>query len=298
MRLRDGLELWGRGMFLIMPRSELIFLCSLAYGLISMSRTFIFRLPTSKKYLPRWYLFKVSVDMFRCFYTLLTLLQIYLVPLTLLSPAKPPRWVAAVWATSTESIPLYRRTVWNLDWHRCCGCLSACLSYNTYTRHLPERYMEQGFAVNISDCGNDAVCYRHWQINFVIRYSNDAREHAVAHVLQDGRSRFRYAMESFEFLWPNCGPGVDSPSNRNEYQGYFLWDKGGRCVWLITLPPSCADVLEIWEPQPPGTLRASPGLYRNCSTFNHAVQIVGKLSHSNSRRLDKTSFSVFFDISG
>jgi hypothetical protein len=26
------------------------------------------------------------------------------------------------------------------------------------------------------------------------------------------------------------------------------------------LPPSCADCLEIWEPEPPGTLRACPGL--------------------------------------
>jgi hypothetical protein len=42
--------------------------------------------------------------------------------------------------------------------------------------------------------------------------------------------------------------------------------KGGRCVGL-TLPPSCADCLEIWEPQPPGTLRACPGLYRDCITF-------------------------------
>jgi len=35
--------------------------------------------------------------------------------------------------------------------------------------------------------------------------------------------------------------------------------KGGRCVRLTTLPPSCADCLEIWEPQPLGTLRACPG---------------------------------------
>ena len=40
----------------------------------------------------------------------------------------------------------------------------------------------------------------------------------------------------------------------------FLGDKDGRCVGLTTLPPSCADCLEIWEPQPPGTLRACPGL--------------------------------------
>jgi hypothetical protein len=38
------------------------------------------------------------------------------------------------------------------------------------------------------------------------------------------------------------------------------WGKGGRCVGLTTLPPLCADCLEIWEPQPPGTLRACQGL--------------------------------------
>jgi len=40
----------------------------------------------------------------------------------------------------------------------------------------------------------------------------------------------------------------------------FPGGKGDRCVGLTTLPPSCADCLEIWEPQPPGTLRACPGL--------------------------------------
>jgi len=38
------------------------------------------------------------------------------------------------------------------------------------------------------------------------------------------------------------------------------WGKGGRCVGLTTLPPSCADGLEIWEPQLPGTLRACTGI--------------------------------------
>jgi len=56
--------------------------------------------------------------------------------------------------------------------------------------------------------------------------------------------------------------GFDSVSNRNEYQEYFLGDKGGRCVRLTTLPPSCADCLEIWELQPPGTLRACPEVSR------------------------------------
>ena len=40
----------------------------------------------------------------------------------------------------------------------------------------------------------------------------------------------------------------------------IYWGKGGRCVWLTTLTLSCADFLEIWERQPPGTLRACSGL--------------------------------------
>jgi len=61
-------------------------------------------------------------------------------------------------------------------------------------------------------------------------------------------------------LYLRNGPGVDSASNRNEYQEDFLWGKGGRCVGLTILPHSCADSLEMWEPQPPGTLRACPGI--------------------------------------
>ena len=62
---------------------------------------------------------------------------------------------------------------------------------------------------------------------------------------------------SFE---PHYGPGVDSASNRNEYQEYFLEGKCGRCEGLTTLPPSCVDCLEIWELQSLGNIMACPGL--------------------------------------
>jgi len=42
--------------------------------------------------------------------------------------------------------------------------------------------------------------------------------------------------------------------------GVFPGGKGGRCVRLTALPLSCVDCVEIWEPQPPGTLWACPGL--------------------------------------
>jgi hypothetical protein len=47
----------------------------------------------------------------------------------------------------------------------------------------------------------------------------------------------------------------------------FPWGKGCRCIGLVTLPPTCADCLEIWEPQPPGPLMACPDLYRDWFTF-------------------------------
>ena len=56
------------------------------------------------------------------------------------------------------------------------------------------------------------------------------------------------------------GLGVDSSSNRNEYQKHFLGCKGSLCVWLTTVPPSHTDCLKIREPQPPGTLKGCPGL--------------------------------------
>ena len=40
---------------------------------------------------------------------------------------------------------------------------------------------------------------------------------------------------------------------------------------MTALPPSRADCLEIWEPQPPGKLRACPGLYRDCFAYRILV---------------------------
>jgi hypothetical protein len=36
--------------------------------------------------------------------------------------------------------------------------------------------------------------------------------------------------------------------------------RGGRGLGFITLPLSCANCLEMWEPQPSGILRASTGI--------------------------------------
>jgi hypothetical protein len=50
----------------------------------------------------------------------------------------------------------------------------------------------------------------------------------------------------------------------NKYQEYLVVVKAvGVYGWQL----SCADCLEIWKPQPSGTLRVCRGLCRNCFNF-------------------------------
>jgi hypothetical protein len=55
--------------------------------------------------------------------------------------------------------------------------------------------------------------------------------------------------------------------------GRLLGSKGGQCLGLTTLPPSCTDCLESWKLQPPGTLGACPslctGTFTLVWTFGH-----------------------------
>ena len=87
--------------------------------------------------------------------------------------------------------------------------------------------------------------------------------------LQARRLQVRFAMVSSEFfidiflpaaLWPWVRLGLW----QKWVPGMFPAGKCGWCVGLTILPPSCSDCLDIWEPQPPGTLRACPGLLWGC----------------------------------
>ena len=107
--------------------------------------------------------------------------------------------------------------------------------------------------------------------------------------LQPGRSRVRFLTVSLEFSRQLYYPGVDWASSRNGYQEHFLGGKGGRCVGLTTLPPSCADCLEIWAPKPPGTLWAcnSPAqklLLLTCSFFYLEVKGPKRDAHTSCPR--------------
>jgi len=60
--------------------------------------------------------------------------------------------------------------------------------------------------------------------------------------------------------------GLTQPLTEMSTRNISWGVKGCRCVGLTTLPPSRADCLEIWEPQPPGSNWARPGLYGDCFT--------------------------------
>jgi hypothetical protein len=87
------------------------------------------------------------------------------------------------------------------------------------------------------------------------------------------RSRVRFLKKSQKFfiriilpaaLWTRgLTQSLTEMCTRN-----ISWEeKAAGCVRLTTLPPSCVVCLEILEPQPPGTLKACAGLYRNYFTI-------------------------------
>ena len=86
--------------------------------------------------------------------------------------------------------------------------------------------------------------------------------HAVAQLVE--ALRYKTEGRGFDSRWCHWhGRGVNSASNRNEYQEYFLGGKCGRCIGLTTLPAWWTDCLEIWEPQPPrtsGPIQACTGI--------------------------------------
>jgi hypothetical protein len=76
--------------------------------------------------------------------------------------------------------------------------------------------------------------------------------------------------------------------------GILPGGKDGRCVGLRTLPPSCADYLEILEPQLPRTPKTSRPvagkLYLYLITYSECVFVALVIQHAKHMRLVVTSF--------
>jgi hypothetical protein len=72
-----------------------------------------------------------------------------------------------------------------------------------------------------------------------------------------GGTRWRSWLRQFDSRWwhnpfgRTMTLGSTQPLTEMSTRSILLKGKSGRCVGLTTLPPSCADCLEIWELQPP-----------------------------------------------
>ena len=87
------------------------------------------------------------------------------------------------------------------------------------------------------------------------------------------------------FHWHNpSGRTMTLGSTEMSTKNISWGGKGGWCVRLTTLPPSCSDCLEVWEPQPPGTLWASPRPVMGLLFFTFRVFRVGSDMKTNMRR--------------
>jgi hypothetical protein len=100
---------------------------------------------------------------------------------------------------------------------------------------------------------------------FPVKYRGHGSAVGWGTALQARRSRVRFPMVSLEIFIHVILPAALCSSGRLSLQqkwvpGIYPGGKGGRCVGLTTLPPSCVDCHEIWEPQPPWTLWACNGI--------------------------------------
>jgi len=138
-----------------------------------------------------------------------------------------------------------------------------CASWSSFTTTILYVFKASSFLVG---CTDDLTLLRQYIATAVLNIScsyfwlRGDRGSKVVKVLCSipaGVNGFFIDIKSF---WSHYGPGVDSSSNRNEYQQYFLGVKSGRCVRLTTLPPSCAVVTKSGNLNFLRTLWACPGL--------------------------------------
>jgi len=71
---------------------------------------------------------------------------------------------------------------------------------------------------------------------------------------------------------PYHGPGVDLAPSENEYQEHFLGVKASGAWDWQPHHLHVLNVMEIWEPKPPGTLWVTPGMLWDWFTFFYSFK--------------------------
>ena len=125
-----------------------------------------------------------------------------------------------------------------------------------YTKHIPR--------MRNVHCRMGARCWwRSW-----LRHCATSRK--VAGSISDGVTGIFYRHNP---SGRTMALGLTQPLTEMSTRNISWGSKGGRCIGLTTLPPFCADCLEIWEPQLPGTLRVCPGLSWDGFIFTFTIVV-------------------------
>jgi hypothetical protein len=98
----------------------------------------------------------------------------------------------------------------------------------------------------------------------VILFLHCATSQKVTRSILDGIIGIFLMTSSFR---PHYDPRMDSVSV-SEISPTGRGNKGGRCIGLTILPPSCVDCLEILAASTSWSRKSLPDLYRDCFTFN------------------------------
>ena len=134
---------------------------------------------------------------------------------------------------------------------------------------LPQRRKKTGYLkLDLHDDDDDDLCilqctriYITWWYSWLMHCATSRK---VAGSISDGVTGIfrRHKPSGLTVALGSTHPPTELSTRNISWGG-----KGGRCLELITWPPSCADCLETWEPQTPGTLRVCSGLSWDCFTF-------------------------------
>jgi hypothetical protein len=125
-------------------------------------------------------------------------------------------------------------------------------------------------ALFVSKC---VVCYCHW-VSTLLQFTKynisiQVQPVTATHFQTAGISTlkmldlYKQKLDKFKTVYRILyflALGLTQPPTEMNTRNISSGSKGRVCMGLTTLPPSRADCLEIWEPQPAGTLKACPGL--------------------------------------
>jgi hypothetical protein len=153
---------------------------------------------------------------------------------------------------------------------RCFSVIQICKLY------IPLQYHRQCFAV--FNHTSSAPCVRQFDNPLKLNWMCNEAEGAEMTVCLRYSGTVWYSgtvlLSVYISFWPYHDPGVDSAPSENEYQEHFLGVKAAGAWGWRPHHIHVQNIVKIWEPKPPGTYCATPGLLRDCLICMYLLYVI------------------------